>query len=82
MVKPATPLPWTTNNSEVIYSQERGGQKGAVAEYGYQRDAAYIVHACNAYPTMVEALRLVAARKAIKPETMAAFLLRELGEAE
>ena len=51
--KPATPLPWITDHSTVIYSTERGPHRGAVAEYGYQQDAAYIVTACNAYPRLL-----------------------------
>ena len=58
MMKPATPLPWTKNDAPVI-----GGIYGADdsklvgANELPRHDAAYIVHACNSYPRLVEALK-------------------------
>ena len=83
-IKPAQELPWTTNHESVIYSQNKGSQRGAVAEYGYQQDAAYICHTANAYPKLVKALREAADNLAYRGgnERADAYLaiLRELGE--
>ena len=72
---PATSLPWP----------------GLIPEPNFARqDAAYIVHAANAYPKLIEALRVSLrvsslpfdhADKRANPERLRA-LLRELGEAE
>ena len=84
-MKPATPLPWSsvgpkTAEKTVIMSHSKN--LGA-----FERDdAAYIVHACNAYPKLVEAIHMLLqnpsgeyghhsnAAGAVKQ------LLRELGE--
>jgi hypothetical protein len=50
-VKPATPLPWKPFGPFVIDENEN-----EVASGGYGIDAAYIAHACNLYPELVEAL--------------------------
>lgn len=56
---PATPLPW--HNATLRTEQEH--ESGAVGTpYGrfrvnHNKDAAYIAHAANAYPRLVEALR-------------------------
>lgn len=67
--KPASPLPW----SEDMF----------VAAPIPDQDAAYIAHACNAYPKLVEALRIIAHNGPDddSPQTLAAHILRELGEA-
>jgi hypothetical protein len=72
---PATSLPWP----------------GLIPEPNFApQDAVYIVHAANAYPKLVEALRVSLrvsslpfdhADKRANPERLRA-LLRELGEAE
>lgn len=85
--KPGTPLPWTHKkkgpNNEVL------GADGNIVcddEMYYPQavsepDAAYIVHAANAYPKLVTALReLRALRGAAK--VIADALLRELDELE
>ena len=86
--KPATPLPWTTADG---YIKGANGDTSFGSDLYYpwptEADMPYIVHAANAYP------RLVAALKAMtKPDehgvefcspkvTAARALLRELGEA-
>jgi len=50
-MKPGTELPWSDLFSEVIYPQ--GGNDTD------PQDAAYIVHACNAYPKLVAALKAI-----------------------
>ena len=101
-IKPATPLPWAHEQIGVSDAGPNGVDVfdiGPVDHEGCMRvrvatvadeDAAYIVHAANAYPKLVEALRsLVKAEEeygdqgnvAINEAWMpAAALLRELGE--
>lgn len=64
MTKPATPLPWDwmSNDKEGgagIVVLRSDGQIEEVAADATRADAAYIVHACNAYPRLVAALREV-----------------------
>ena len=59
-MKPSTPLPWAVNRCG-IYDGD-GGLLSATgdddtAPEDQLANAAYIVHACNAYPRLVEALR-------------------------
>ena len=57
-MKPGTALPWytaKTGNHQGLVISERDGENVAVT-YNGDGDAAYIVHACNAYPRLVEAL--------------------------
>lgn len=54
-IKPATPLPWKRVANGRVLSIPDYGQ--VTSSDTYPRDAAYIVHACNAYPKLVEALR-------------------------
>lgn len=56
--QPATPLPWTQPNrtSMKLHPVDGGGRHGFVVATQKQ-DAAYITHAANAYPKLVEALR-------------------------
>jgi hypothetical protein len=52
--RPARALPWITNKRhEVITAKDFHG----VANFREDQDAAYAVHACNAYPKLMEALR-------------------------
>jgi hypothetical protein len=55
--KPATPLPWSTGPVMANDSFPLHGRIDAVGNVARGRDAAYIVHACNAYPELVAALR-------------------------
>lgn len=86
--KPATPLPWTSNpDSQNIYSAN--DRKGAIAMAINTHDAAYMLHAANAYPKLVAAL-LALTETGHTPEdrdeylrkahTAADDLLSELGE--
>lgn len=58
-MKPATPLPWEWLPDEGQFIVD--SRKQIVAEVPCQgcppENGAYIVHACNAYPRLVEALR-------------------------
>ena len=103
--KPATPLPWalTRKPSSGGGQNEIEAAPGNILKnrliavnwsYGDadDRNAAYIAHACNSYPRLVEALRNL--REAISnvsipvdsfdalPTQEVDALLRELGEAE
>jgi hypothetical protein len=80
-MKPATPLPWLPHNMWI-----GGNAKGP---YAYPvgvdsetaaQNAAYIAHACNAYPKLVEELRT--AQKYCPPhgQEIISTLLAELGE--
>lgn len=68
-MKPATPLPW---NKDDFYSDEYAHR---------EEDIAYGVHAANAYPLLVEALK-GAAHWVDETEQLGKIdaLLRELGE--
>ncbi len=101
-MKPATPLPWQQDDdtyilgpdgSSVLAPTLDGEDRGECYE---AQDAAYIVHACNAYPRLVEALGDILAVLSHDPDNArlaraiygngaadkARALLRELGEAE
>ena len=60
---PATPLPWkvgppsTTTNAVAGQRGIWSGKRGVADVYGYPANAAYLAHAANAYPKLVEALR-------------------------
>jgi hypothetical protein len=71
--KPTTPLPWTDNGTQVHGRDinPNGSMSGAIRVFGIQTNYAYIAHACNAYPKLVEALKLSGHAKP---------LLQELGE--
>jgi len=96
--KPATALPYRTGPASTLEANKLGirgiwtaDKKTGVADvYGHRENAAYIVHAANAYPKLVEALRNVEELLADlerggaeNPEfEQVRALLRELGEAE
>lgn len=84
MNKPATPLPWRKSTTGLVCDQM--SVPILASESG---DAAYIVHACNAYPKLVEELRwwreecqslISQGRMATGTPKRIAALLRELGE--
>lgn len=87
-MKPATPLPWNVvgngytvwAENEIIFSANSPRMRGTNAN----KDAAYIVHAANAYPGMVETVRdfILDTRNELGPDiSRLEALLRELGEA-
>lgn len=102
--KPATPLPWhlgVKQAERIIYTQDGWAVANATVYHGHEdaedckRNAAYIAHAANAYPRLVEALRKLEAeankvrvnmvnvkegRALGESVNDAAALLRELGE--
>lgn len=56
--EPATPLPWIVNQrNRIIAAADYRAIANCVHGINAEQDAAYIVHACNAYPRLVEALR-------------------------
>ena len=81
--QPATPLPWT-------YQEEARVQFGILGSArlpaphstskNNQADAAYIAHACNAYPRLVDFVRQVASENRGPRGAAADALLHELGE--
>lgn len=95
--QPATPLPWIAHSGTIVTG---GNPSFAVADYAMDRstdgnprvddqvNAAYSLHAANAYPKLVEACRgIVACGDYIGPganarnaQGAARALLRELGE--
>lgn len=92
-MKPATSLPWSTEhigvsdagpNGEDVFDigpcDHEGAMRKRVATVAGD-DAAYIVHACNAYPRLVKVLEAaVMYGEGADIESMARDLLRELGE--
>ena len=101
---PATPLPWHIDGKYIRHDRERDPRGPAIAdcdlshgigEVGEKdaRNAAYIVHAANAYPQLIEKARAVLTAWQSVPEDMQvpdeinggqieelAALLHELGE--
>lgn len=63
--KPVAALPWSIGPATTLEGNRLGikgiwteDKKTGVAEaFGYRENAAYIVHAANAYPELIEALR-------------------------
>jgi len=86
-MKPATPLPWETavNGEEPPQWDVCGADDGdMVADLMNmpktgEQDAAYIVHACNAYPELVAALKYMSTDREDCWEKARALLAR-LGE--
>ncbi len=87
--KPATPLQPLPFSIGSINRTIAAADGEYVAEVASDRDGAYIVAACNAYPELVAALRYLAAQVEDAPNSelqmqqgrcMAQDLLRELGE--
>lgn len=87
--QPATPLPFRIAEERSDYAEIVGPLDGTVA-YASQEYAAYLAHAANSYPKLVEALRNLALRcdgaEGVRADgsnidtAHAAGLLRELGE--
>jgi hypothetical protein len=75
-VKPETPLPWVLDEFAEEFGPEGlgiGGVHGSIRER--QENGAYLVHAANAYPRLVDAVRTLAMLNGT-----ARALLVELGE--
>jgi hypothetical protein len=87
---PATALPWKTWDRGIgyeIHSQDDFPVNDETRECFNQTDAAFIVHAANAYGPLVEALRNLLAdadpdSQNSGSQVEARALLRSLGEAE
>lgn len=88
MKTPATPLPWRATKKAVmpkVFGPECGLYRSSeqVAAPGNEKDAAYIAHAANAYPKLIEALRhciRVSPLRDTPADDEAEALLRDLGE--
>ncbi len=97
-IKPATPLPWKADRDAVKDSGNNrvcrlSVEAVAFSEGGKRQNAAYIVHAANAYPQLVDALRYIArgysgylgnseGHSGAHCADKASEVLRSLGEAE
>lgn len=91
---PATPLPWKdgpvfqTDHRGIFFddTSKPGKWQRRVDSDSLQRglyepdDAAYIAHAANAYPRLVEALRMIMRDAGNRDVGQVSDLLRELGE--
>jgi glutamate racemase len=55
--QPDAPLPWKRHRDNEFGSVDLNGDGDYAGEAYSQRDADYIVLACNSYPQLVEALR-------------------------
>lgn len=81
--RPAKPLPWIVNQRHLVITAK---DFHGVANFREDRDAAYAVHAINAYPELVKALRNTLNDRSthLSKEQIDAILnlLRELGEEE
>ncbi len=83
MTKPATPLPWDVIKLRKFYAMFNLRTATQLGKLPSGQDAAYIAHACNAYPRLVEALRGMDPSAPLGNELTwekARALLRELGE--
>ena len=89
--KPATPLPWTQEKLDEFngYTAIMGAHGMGICRVLRNGDplaadtnAAYIVHACNAYPELVRELRLCNLNEQgeQKQNTVVGRLLAKLGE--
>ena len=76
-IKPATSLPWTSHQNQRFGYAIRDAKGGNVANRTGAIDAAYIVHACNAYPELVAFVQDVARDE---HAVAARALLAKLGE--
>ncbi len=90
---PATPLPWRIEPAaqqkprvsiKVAHAVLLSDHAPRMADVRLAQDAAYIAHAANAYPKLVEALKteLCACDEASAAHFQISSLLRELGELE
>ena len=93
--KPATALPWSVDqtpsgfevvNEETLFTVARiPTSQRSMSTRMMETNAAYIVHAANAYPKLVEAIKdSLHGHCDVGSQSSALFLriLRELGEAE
>jgi hypothetical protein len=88
--EPETPLPWQNtgdvDNSQVyrdVFRVREGGADFVAEACISTQDASYIVHACNAYPKLVEFLQRIASESRVAGWVTtrdAIELLKELGE--
>lgn len=93
--KPATALPWAVDhtpsgfevvNEETLFTVARvPTSQRSMSPRMMESNAAYIVHAANAYPQMIETLKdfILDHRNGLGPDvTRLEALLRYIGEAE
>jgi hypothetical protein len=96
-MKPATKLPWHLGLKQaerIVYDSNGWAVCNATVYHGKEdaedckKNAAYIAHACNAYPKLVEALRKIKERTdgsrdfdaAAEAAYITSTVLAELGE--
>ena len=81
---PGTPLPWRViDDGETFYIEQVVEPDGDIAMSWDKQNAAYVVHAANAYPHLVAALHAILAAGDFDLhgcEELATELLRGLGE--
>lgn len=96
---PATPLPFAANYSETPYCVQltaRGAQDlvadvcmlNGINYADSMQNAAYLAHAANAYPRLVQAMSMIATlprdgnipQQVVRMQRIARTILRELGE--
>lgn len=82
-MNPSTPLPWIKQDIDVLVSKPNFIIHSPHDTYSLQatQNSEYLIHACNSYPRLVEALR-EHAFYGTERGTNAINLLRELGEAK
>ena len=82
-MKPGTPLPWEVDR-EIVLWQAGDDELEEVATASRlsacTHDAAYIAHACNAYPKLVEALKRRITTPGANEYAACGKLLQDLGE--
>ncbi len=82
--QPATPLPWVAEGHHVTNADPNTTMYIVVKRASPRENAAYLAHAANAYPRLVESLAAIAGQEGpgtYTPEGSAArALLNELGE--
>ncbi len=82
-MKPETDLPWEFDPSGKHYAHYVIRHNGQIACYPRNTvDALYIVHACNAYPKLIRALKACTEclLDQCLPNCESRVLIRELGE--
>ncbi len=73
-MKPDLPLPWGVNEY-MDWTMDAYGETVNDADYKY------LIHACNAYPRLVECMKTFVEHDLYNPSAIAAeILLKELGE--
>ena len=87
---PATPLPWhlgTRQAEQIVYDGKGWAVANATVYHGHadgaetKANAAYIAHACNKYPQLVQALRAMMEQYSVAHDSQTEARLLEQGNA-